>query len=288
MNLVIIGAPRSGTNILRDVLCSASGCVTWPCDEINPIWRYRNCDYPYDDLSTSKATPEIRTYINRQFRKLRKQTNAKVVVEKTCANSLRVPFVDEILEESKFLFIFRDGRDATVSAAKKWQSKASLAYQLKKAKFIPIRDAPYHLGVLGRRKFKVEASGASLQPWGPYFKDLDEYLLDGRIFGAAALQWARCVESSLDALAALPADRVSIVSYEQFVKVPVATMNDVWEKLGLERFCGRCDVDTSSVSSGSVGKGTEMTDGGTKDEIQEAILPTMRRLVQLGYQEAVS
>ena len=35
--VVIIGAPRSGTNMLRDVLCDWPGVVTWPCDEINLI-----------------------------------------------------------------------------------------------------------------------------------------------------------------------------------------------------------------------------------------------------------
>ena len=33
--VVIIGAPRSGTNMLRDVLVGVGGYATWPCDEIN-------------------------------------------------------------------------------------------------------------------------------------------------------------------------------------------------------------------------------------------------------------
>ena len=40
--VVIIGAARSGTNMLRDVLVKLPGVGTWPCDEINYIWRHGN------------------------------------------------------------------------------------------------------------------------------------------------------------------------------------------------------------------------------------------------------
>ena len=43
---MIIGAARSGTNMLRDVLTSLDGVDTWPCDEINYIWRHGNIRWP--------------------------------------------------------------------------------------------------------------------------------------------------------------------------------------------------------------------------------------------------
>ena len=36
--VIIIGAPRSGTNILRDTLSIISNVRTWDCDEIPYIW----------------------------------------------------------------------------------------------------------------------------------------------------------------------------------------------------------------------------------------------------------
>ena len=53
--VIIIGAPRSGTNILRDVLTSFDGICTWPCDEINYIWRHGNAKYPSDELLAANA-----------------------------------------------------------------------------------------------------------------------------------------------------------------------------------------------------------------------------------------
>ena len=38
--VIIIGAGRSGTNMLRDLLAQLPQFSTWPCDEINYIWRH--------------------------------------------------------------------------------------------------------------------------------------------------------------------------------------------------------------------------------------------------------
>ena len=50
--IIIIGAPRSGTNMLRDVLCNLDGVGSWPCDEINYIWRHGNVKNPSDEFLT--------------------------------------------------------------------------------------------------------------------------------------------------------------------------------------------------------------------------------------------
>ena len=51
---------------------SLDGIVTWPCDEINYIWRYKNKTFPSDQITVDKVTPEIKKYINniksRRFR----------------------------------------------------------------------------------------------------------------------------------------------------------------------------------------------------------------------------
>lgn len=91
-DVVIVGAPRSGTNMLRDVLTSIPGATTWPCDEINLIWRHGNRDVPSDELAPEMARPEVTSYIRRRFDRIRR-TDAPCVVEKTCANALRMGFV---------------------------------------------------------------------------------------------------------------------------------------------------------------------------------------------------
>jgi len=69
--VIIIGAARSGTNMLRDVLCSIPGLTTWPCDEIPYIWRHGNRDHPDDEFSPDMARPDVQRYILNQFRRIR-------------------------------------------------------------------------------------------------------------------------------------------------------------------------------------------------------------------------
>lgn len=117
--LVIIGAGRSGTNVLRDTLVRLDGFATWPCDEINPIWRHGNLGYPDDQIPASRATPAVRQFIRKAFLRIwQEQSRPDFVVEKTCANALRVPFVSAVLPEARFIHIVRDGYDP---AFPKWR-----------------------------------------------------------------------------------------------------------------------------------------------------------------------
>ena len=85
--VIIIGAPRSGTNMLRDVLLGIDKVCSWPCDEINYIWRHGNVRYPSDEFPASLATPAVSAYIRRAFDKAALNFDGDVVLEKTCHNA---------------------------------------------------------------------------------------------------------------------------------------------------------------------------------------------------------
>ena len=86
--VIIIGAPRSGTNMLRDILCNVDDICTWPCDEVNYIWRHGNMLHPSDELKAKHVTPYVKKYIRNHFLSISKKYNCNYVIEKTCANSL--------------------------------------------------------------------------------------------------------------------------------------------------------------------------------------------------------
>ena len=71
--VIIIGAARSGTNMLRDVLTSLPGVGTWPCDEINYIWRHRNARNPLDEFQPEQATDPVRRFIRGEFDRIAPQ-----------------------------------------------------------------------------------------------------------------------------------------------------------------------------------------------------------------------
>ena len=95
-NVFIIGAPRSGTNILRDTITKLDEFETWPCDEINHIWRHYNTRMYHDRFNKSHAKPKVKKYLTNKFKAVKFKNQSKYLVEKTCANSLRIPFINEI------------------------------------------------------------------------------------------------------------------------------------------------------------------------------------------------
>ena len=86
--------------MLRDVLTSLPEFTTWPCDEINYVWRHGNVRYPSDEFPAELARPSVRAYIRSAFQQIGEGSPHEQVVEKTCANSLRVAFVNRVLPEA--------------------------------------------------------------------------------------------------------------------------------------------------------------------------------------------
>ena len=203
--LVIIGAARSGTNILRDTLTRLPGFETWDCDEINAIWRYGNTDWPNDEIPVDRAHGRVKSYIRRQFRKRwRKSGEPAFVVEKTCANTLRVPFVDAILPEAKYILIVRNGYDVVASSRKRWKGELeipSLPYFVAKAKYVPLSDIPlYGWRFLKERVRLLMGKQKRFSTWGPRFSGMESYDTQS-LEMLCARQWTASVKAGHDGLA---------------------------------------------------------------------------------------
>lgn len=259
--IIIVGAPRSGTNMLRDVLTSTPGVTTWPCDEINFVWKHGNLDLDHDEIPASRAG-RTADYLRGQFDRRAKAGRAEVVVEKTCATSLRVPFVAAALPEAKFIFIRRDGLDATASTMKRWNAEFDLKYTLKKVRYVPPTDFPRHLRDFVAKRARQRLSGDSRSEdnelkvstwWGPRPSDFHDLQRDHPLEELAFIQWQRCVEQSADALAQLDADRVLDVRYEDYVADPMAGTLRCLEFMGLSDQLRQTEV--GQVMTSSVGKG---------------------------------
>ena len=253
--LIIIGAGRSGTNMLRDVLTMAPGIGTWPCDEINYIWRHGNRGWNTDELDVSHARPAVRSFIQDAFTRVARCGNLAWIVEKTCANSVRVPFVHQVVPDARFVMIVRDGRDVVSSAMKRWRAPLDLRYILAKARFVPPSDVPYYaIRYLANRMSSLTNEDRRLASWGPRCDGLHDVLRADGLVAACAHQWARCVSLASTALDALPKDRVVRIRYEDFVRQPT----DGLERIGalLDQPLPRQAMDAAArfVSPASVGK----------------------------------
>lgn len=278
LELVIIGAPRSGTNMLRDVLCGFPEIATWPCDEINYIWRHRNIRHPSDALPSDKATPPVQRYIKKQFQWVAKTYNASIVVEKTCANCLRIPFVDKVIPEARYIYIYRDGIDATGSARLRWSAELDIPYLLQKVRFVPFLDLPYYaLRYLWSRLYRLFSSDKRLAFWGPKLEDMNEILKNHTLNEVCAIQWQRCVDQADIALSAMPVDKVFRLKYEDFVTHPESELSRILDFLGYRAPPEAIAEAVKSVSSNSLGKGRKYLGDDEVRHLESLVSGALRR-----------
>ena len=281
--VIIIGAPRSGTNILRDVISSLPDFTTWPCDEINYIWRYGNALYSSDELPEERLNPSIKKFIRSKFEQLSKKNSASFVVEKTCANSLRIPFVNKVLPEAKYIFIYRNGLDAIPSAMKRWSAKFEFKYIVNKAKFIPIIDIPfYSFSYFKNLCYKLLDKNSRLAFWGPKMKNYNKYFKSESLEYLASMQWKECVEKSIKDLKNIPKEDVFHISYEEFVESPEKTLKDILKFLNVQIKYSDIKKSISEVKTDSIGRGIKGL-----SEIQVNLLKKIIREQQvlLGYKD---
>lgn len=276
--VIIVGAPRSGTNMLRDVLTSFDGMATWPCDEINYIWRHGNVRYPSDEIPADRATPAIKNYIHQRFTDIKQNYSADVVVEKTCANSLRVPFVDAVVPNAKYILIYRDGIDATGSAKERWTAELDIPYILEKVRFVPKADLPFYgLRYFWARLYRLISREKRLAFWGPALDNMPSILENHTLNEICALQWQRCVEKAEEAFTKMPADKVVRVRYEDFVRQPVQELTRILEFIGKKVETGKITKAVEGVSSRSLGKGRAALGEQEVENLEALVGETLKR-----------
>lgn len=222
--VVILGAGRSGTNILRDCLTQLPEFATWPCDEIQPIWRHGNLSHPTDEIPPELARPSVVKFIQNAFHKeWMALDKPRFLVEKTCANTLRVPFLEAVLDQPFYIHIVRHGGDVVPSAAKRWRGDLelpALSYFLLKARYIPLVDIPVYLwAFLAKRMGMIMGRKQRLSTWGPRFDGIDDWA-EKPLEQLCSKQWVECAIQADNALAALPQERVVRVFYEDFITDP--------------------------------------------------------------------
>jgi hypothetical protein len=275
--LVIIGAPRSGTNMLRDLICTLPGAGTWPCDEINFIWRHGNVRYPSDVFPDELATDRVRQYVRGRFDSVAGSNRLDIVVEKTCANSLRVGFVDRIVPDARYIFLVRHGMDAVVSAAQRWRSKLDLLYTLKKARFVPLGDVPRYAALFAaNRLFRLYSRDRRVAHWGPHLDNMQELLSRFSLEEVCALQWRECVERAAGALANVGEDRVLRARYESVVDDPREFLAQVADFLGIAERSGEASR-YEWISPGRIGAGRDSLAPDARTAVGRIIAGTLER-----------
>ena len=265
--VVIIGAGRSGTNMLRDVLTAIPGIATWPCDEIQPIWRHSNLNHPTDAFTADMANASVTRFIRQAFIRQWKASNRpRFLVEKTCANTLRLPFLVAILPEAHFVVITRHGEDVVPSAMARWQGHLEvppLSYFAAKARFIPLIDVPsYGARFLSNRVDKLRGKSTRLRAWGPIWSGFDPNS-EAPLDEICADQWVACVGATRRDISAMP-NAASHTSYEAFLGDPEVETAKILAAIGYGT-----DIPDLSLATATVRR--QETGRGPRDQLSQAV-----------------
>ena len=261
-NIFIVGAPRSGTNALRDLLCSFPSFITWPCDELNYAWKFSNRSYEFDDLEISDISLSLINYLHRLFNLRRDRfPGCRFLVEKTCANCLRVPFVNHIFPNSIYIYIRRNPYDAIYSSTKRWKSDLNLLYLLKKALYVPKQDLIFYATQFIKYRTKQFFSlDNKLPTWGPRFQGIDYIRQTSSLAELCLYQWYECCKNAEESLFSLSADglTVIVIDYNDFAVNTEKVLCNIFEKL--DYVADSCFISrySSQIHSYSIDKGVAM------------------------------
>lgn len=217
--IIVIGAARSGTKIVRDSIAAAADAGAVPYD-VGFVWRYGNESSPHDVLLRRGIKPKTRRLVRSYVAKYARNG---VVVEKTVGNTLRVPFVANIIPEASFVYVERDGVDVAVSTEREWLAENDLRYLVRKLRHFPARLLPSY-GVKFARAQTVgrDKELGHVGSWGPRYPGIDNDLRRHELLRICARQWRTSVTAARRDLAEVPG--VVRILYRDLVADPVDTL----------------------------------------------------------------
>lgn len=282
--VVIVSAARSGSKLLRDLICAARDCSCYPYD-VNYVWKYGNYHVQHDELSPEMLDEEKKRFIRMFLFRPAKKSNALFAVDKTVSNSLRVEYVRRVLPEAKIIHLVRDGRDVIASAMDCWKkigvSRRNQDHWIMWRKLIEFPPQGWRYAmeyvrdnvgmVFGKRNYR--------NTWGPRFSGIDDAVATQPLAAVCSLQWEACIGRALKDLSSLDMEEDYVtVKYEKLISSPKAEIDRIVGFLGIQDEEPLHSFSRDHFTSSNVGKWKRMTDVELWSRIERNIQPTLERL----------
>ncbi|HEU4986617.1 MAG TPA: sulfotransferase, partial [Rhizobiaceae bacterium] len=214
--VILIGAARSGTKFVRDLLGASPVFARIPYD-VNYVWRM-GAKVDHDVLTPDMLDPRTRERIKKTLHHLaRKNSGDGRLLEKTVSNTLRVPYVDAILPDAVFLHLVRDGHAVVESATRMWQEPPDSQGLRRKLIDMPWSSLGY-AAWFGLNQVRGRLRGRSGgEIWGPRYPGIFEDIKKLPLLEIVTRQWEQSVSRATHDLQQIAPERVYTVRYEDLM-----------------------------------------------------------------------
>ena len=286
--IVILGAPRAGTSVLGHLLEAHPALVH--AREPRIVWKYGN-DGLSDMLPASAARPDVVAHIRKYFQQLVGDAPGERLLEKTPSNSLRVPFVDKVFPDARYIHITRNGFDSAVSIKSFWQNNTSGLGQAHKGpngsilrqrlKQVKLRQVPFYAGEVLKRVMPGRG-GAPRSLWGPRLPGLATMAREMSLIEVAGMQWRSCVERARIDTAAIAPDRYHELRLEDLDEAALKAALDFAGLDYADEVREFFRAEFQPEQTGSRRSALEAMDEAERHALRRVIAPTM---AWLGYEE---
>jgi hypothetical protein len=268
----VVGCSRSGTTVTYETLAAAPQFLSFGW-EIPEFWQSLHGPlkngWHSEAAGAEHALPAHRDAALRHFYE---RLGAGWVLDKTCINVMRIPYLHKLFPQSKFVFIQRDGRDNISSMMDGWRmGRTDGRFELSQF-FGPFPD-------------EVAINGGEFREWAFFLAPGWQRYNRSSLEEVCAFQWISANRMALDAKRLIPPAQWIHLRYEDVFERPVEMFRGAFERLGVPftpELRARCaDLQPTSVVKGRP-KRQKWKDG--NPAAIERILPTIAPMMrELGY-----
>jgi len=242
---IIVSAPRSGSNLLFELLSGVDDVWTIGREShviFNefPNLRAENARLDSGRLGEAHADRETRQQFRSVFLFLLRDARGRRLVtlppaqrpaainplEKTPRNALNIPFLMKVFPGAKFILLNREPRANVASLVEAWK------VGLQSGRFVTYWDLP----------------GWDRAAWCFLLPPDWRSMIGRSLVEIAAFQWSASNSIMLDHLAALPAERWTVVSYEWLIRDPGGVREHLCRFISPDLRCDKAPVGAMPLS----------------------------------------
>lgn len=268
----VVGCSRSGTTVTYETLAAAGAFLHFGW-EIPQFWNALHGPltngWHSESAGAEHADPKHRDAALRYFYE---RLGPGWVLDKTCINVMRIPYLLALFPQARFVFIQRDGRDNISSMMDGWRmGRVDGRFEL--SQFFGAFPEP------------VAINGGEFKEWAFFLAPGWQAHNHDSLEQACAFQWVSANRMALDASRQVPPAQWIHLRYEDIFERPVEMFAQAFERLGLP-FTPALRERCANLQPTSVVKGSPMRQKWRQHnpEAIERIVPLIRPLmIEMGY-----